>query len=72
MDTVLLGVGPTHICENIDISKVLTCTHLCANARCRELVEGLESKLNYLLVRDDILLHFQEVEALLWKHVCKM
>ena len=48
MDTVLLGVGPTHICENIDISKVLTCTHLCANARCRELVEGLESKLNYL------------------------
>ena len=64
MDTVLLGVGPTHICENIDISKVLTCTH-CTNTRCRELVEGLESKLNYLFaLRDDILLHFQSDSAM--------
>ena len=48
MDTILLGVGPTHISRNIELLSLSSAIHLCTNNSSRELVQGIEEKLNYL------------------------
>ncbi len=48
MNNILLGVGPTQLCDRINASKAVSFMHLCSNDTSKELVIGLEKKMNYL------------------------